>query len=197
MRLFAAVWPPPEAVGELARAVAALKELPGAEALRWTQPESWHFTLSFYGEVDERTRADLTVRLGRAAHRARGPVPMRLGGGGHFGDRALWAGLRQERSDREALRKLAAATTAAGRRAGLAPAEHPSFHPHLTLARARGRGRGASGVDLRPYADALGPFQGSGWSAGELLLVHSVPPRSAVPGEQPRYEPVERWPLGP
>ncbi|MGP3989685.1 RNA 2',3'-cyclic phosphodiesterase [Streptomyces sp. 3N207] len=198
MRLFAALWPPQHAVAELDRATSPLKRLPGAEALRWTQPESWHFTLSFYGEVTEDQAADLRSRLARAATRAEGPVPVRLAGAGRFGDRTLWAGLHKEDTDREALKKLAAVTTAAGRRAGLLPPdEHPSFHPHLTLARARGRGRGSAGVDLRPYVTQLEPFQGSSWAAGELLLVRSVPPRSAVPGEQPRYEPLERWPLGP
>ncbi|MBO8191915.1 RNA 2',3'-cyclic phosphodiesterase [Streptomyces oryzae] len=194
MRLFAALWPPPDVVRELERAVDALKGLPGAEALRWTQPESWHFTLSFYGEVDEEQARDLSTRLARAAHRAQGPVPVRLEGAGRFGDRTLWAGLHMADADREALKKLAAATTAAGRRAGLLPPdEHPSFRPHLTLARAKGRRT----TDLRPYVTQLAPFQGSSWTAGELLLVHSVPPRSGVPGEQPRYEPLERWPLGP
>ena len=193
MRLFAALWPPQQAVTELDRATNPLNRLPGAEALRWTQPESWHFTLSFYGEVDDEKRADLTARLARAARRAAGPIPVRLAGAGRFDDRALWAGLDKQDTDRKALKKLAAATTAAGRRAGLFPSdEHPAFHPHLTLARVKGR----RATDLRPYVAQLEHFQGSSWTAGELLLVHSVPPRSGVPGEQPRYEPLERWPLG-
>ncbi|MEU2725196.1 RNA 2',3'-cyclic phosphodiesterase [Streptomyces smyrnaeus] len=194
MRLFTALWPPQEAVQELSRAVDALEEPPGAEALRWTRPEAWHFTLSFYGEVTEDQAADLRARLVRAARRAPGPLPMRLHRAGRFGDRTLWVGLQQEEPHRQALKKLAAATTAAGRRAGLLPDDkHPSFHPHLTLARAKGRRT----ADLRPYVEQLESFQGSPWSARELLLVRSVPPRSGVPGEQPRYEPLERWPLGP
>ncbi|WP_019357462.1 RNA 2',3'-cyclic phosphodiesterase [Streptomyces sp. AA1529] len=194
MRLFAALWPPPAAVEELDREVAALRELPDAVALRWTRPANRHITLSFYGEADERARADLAARLGRAAHRAGGPVPMRLAGGGRFGGHTLWTGIRQESPERDALRRLAAATTAAGRRAGLLPADAPpSFRPHLTLARARGRG---PGVDLRPFVAGLEPFRGSGWWAGELLLIRSVPPTGGVPGEQPYYEPLARWPLG-
>ncbi|MGY1436379.1 RNA 2',3'-cyclic phosphodiesterase [Streptomyces reniochalinae] len=192
MRLFAALWPPAEAVAELARFTRPLTRLPGAGDLRWTRPESWHFTLSFYGEVSEEQTDDLAARLARAAHRAGGPVPMRLGAGGRFGDRALWAGVHQD-TDRAALARLAAATTAAGRRAGVFPADaHPSFRPHLTLARARNRGT----TDLRPYVVQLEPFAGSSWSARELLLVRSEPPTSGVPGEQPRYVPVGRWPLG-
>ncbi|UNS97598.1 RNA 2',3'-cyclic phosphodiesterase [Streptomyces tubbatahanensis] len=192
MRLFAALWPPAEAVTELARFTRALTRLPGAGELRWTTPESWHFTLSFYGEVPEEQADELGARLARVAHRARGPVPLRLAAGGRFGDRALWAGVHQD-TDRAALTRLAAATTAAGRRAGVLPADaHPSFRAHLTLARARNRPT----TDLRPYVAQLEPFAGSSWGARDLLLVRSELPTSGVSGAQPRYEPVGRWPLG-
>ncbi|MGW5017926.1 RNA 2',3'-cyclic phosphodiesterase [Streptomyces cacaoi] len=188
MRLFAAVFPPSDAVGELAHALVPLGRLPGAEALRWTGRDTWHFTLAFYGEADEEETADLTARLARAARRC-APVPLRLGGGGRFGDRALWAGLAPD-SGRTGLMRLARSATAAGRRAGLVPEEdRPRFRPHLTVARSRGL------VDLRPYVDELQCFQGSLWTAGELVLVHSVPPPGGVPGARPRYEALERWAL--
>ncbi|MGC0331220.1 2'-5' RNA ligase [Streptomyces sp. SAI-170] len=44
MRLFAAVLPPDEVVGELAAEVEALKRLPGADRLRWTGRPGWHFS---------------------------------------------------------------------------------------------------------------------------------------------------------
>ncbi|MEU9382704.1 2'-5' RNA ligase family protein, partial [Streptomyces sp. NPDC048279] len=69
MRLFAAVLPPPEVAAELAVEVDRLKRLPGAEALRWTGRPGWHFTLAFYGEVEEGLVPDLSERLARAAHR--------------------------------------------------------------------------------------------------------------------------------
>ncbi|NSC22374.1 RNA 2',3'-cyclic phosphodiesterase [Streptomyces albus subsp. chlorinus] len=194
MRLFAAVWPPRQAVGELDEAVESLRGLPGAERLRWAAPDAWHFTLSFYGEATEDQARALGTRLARVAARTTAPVPCRLSGGGRFGDRTLWVGLHREDSDVAALKKLAAATTAAGRRADLLPPDVPaSFHPHLTLARAKGRGA----IDLRPYVERLAPFRGSGWIARELLLVRSTLPAGGVPGERPRYEPLERWPLGP
>ncbi|WP_327392408.1 RNA 2',3'-cyclic phosphodiesterase [Streptomyces sp. NBC_01186] len=190
MRLFAALLPPAEAVGELAHAVGPLRRLPGADELRWSKTENWHLTLAFYGETDDHEAADLRTRLARAAHRAQ-EFPLRLGGGGRFGDRALWAALTPD-SARTALTGLAGAASAAGRRAGLiAPGEERGYRPHLTLARARG-----TVVDLRPYVTELDRFQGSSWIARELVLVRSVLPDSGVEGEQPRYLPVERWPLG-
>ena len=62
--------------------------------------------------------------------------------------------------------------------------------PHLTLARTR------VPTDLTPYTGALDGFRGLDWEAGELSLVRSHLPVDGVPGEQPRYEVVQAWPLG-
>ncbi|MGW2224338.1 RNA 2',3'-cyclic phosphodiesterase [Streptomyces formicae] len=186
MRLFAAVLPPDSATSELALAADKLKELPGADRLRWTGRAGWHFTLAFLGEVPDSTLPDLTARLERAAHRTP-PFPLALRGGGHFGERALWAGAA---GDVAALRLLAARADAAARKAGLVMEEHRRYRPHLTLARAKGE------TDLTPYVDALAPFDGTAWTVAELTLVRSNLPVSGVPGERPRYEAVGRWPLG-
>ncbi|RSS25254.1 2'-5' RNA ligase family protein, partial [Streptomyces sp. WAC05858] len=63
MRLFAAVLPPDAVVAELAARVKALQTLPGADGLRWTEREGWHFTLAFYGEVAEEVLPELHTRL--------------------------------------------------------------------------------------------------------------------------------------
>ncbi|QES42271.1 RNA 2',3'-cyclic phosphodiesterase [Streptomyces venezuelae] len=186
MRLFAAVLPPDSATTELAAATRALKELPGADGLRWTARDNWHFTLAFMAEVDGATVPDVMARLERAAHRTP-PFPLALRGGGHFGGRALWAGAA---GDVAALRLLAARADAAARKAGVTMEEHRHYRPHLTLARTRGEG------DLAPYADALGSFEGTPWTVRELTLVRSNLPRSGVAGERPRYEVVGRWVLG-
>jgi 2'-5' RNA ligase len=68
--------------------------------------------------------------------------------------------------------------------------EHRRYKAHLTVARCR------DAVDVRPYVDALSAFAGSTWTVADLALVRSNLPRSGVPGEQPRYEAVARWPLG-
>ncbi|MDF3141681.1 2'-5' RNA ligase family protein, partial [Streptomyces sp. T21Q-yed] len=84
MRLFAAVLPPEDVTHELAAEVAELKKLPGADGLRWTGRPGWHFTLAFYGEVDDDLVPDLSARLERAAHRTT-PFALALSGGGQFG----------------------------------------------------------------------------------------------------------------
>ncbi|MGW5735487.1 MULTISPECIES: RNA 2',3'-cyclic phosphodiesterase [Streptomyces] len=187
MRLFAAVLPPPAAADELAGAVATLKTLPGAGDLRWTRRESWHITLAFLAEVEEDTLPELTERLSRVARRT-APFPLSLHGGGHFGDRALWAGAG---GDVAALRLLAGRADAAARRCGITMEEHRRYRPHLTLARGHGE------PSLRAYAEGLAEFAGTEWTVGELCLVRSNLPVSGVPGERPRYEVVGRRALGP
>lgn len=92
MRLFAAVLPPAEVVDELGSVIGELKGLAGADRLRWTASPGWHFTLAFYGEVDEDVVPELSRRLERAARRSE-PFPLAVRGGGQFGHgRALWAG---------------------------------------------------------------------------------------------------------
>ncbi|MFI8948163.1 RNA 2',3'-cyclic phosphodiesterase [Streptomyces sp. NPDC053750] len=187
MRLFAAVLPPEDVAASLAAEVAALKKLPGADRLRWTGRPGWHFTLAFYGEVDDELVPDLSARLERAARRT-APFGLALRGGGQFGHgRALWAGAE---GDLTTLRLLADRAESAARRAGVPMGQHRRYHPHLTLARSR------DAYDVRPYVDALDGFTSRTWTVTDLALVRSNLPTSGVPGEQPRYEAVARSPLG-
>ncbi|MFJ9245284.1 RNA 2',3'-cyclic phosphodiesterase [Streptomyces sp. NPDC101776] len=189
MRLFAAVLPPADVAAELATTVAELRTHPTADALRWTGRPGWphggavdwHYTLAFYGEVDEDAVPRLSARLEQTAHRTE-PFGLSVRGGGQFGEgRALWAGAA---GDLAALRVLAEGCEEA------VTGEHRRYRAHLTLARSR------DAVDVRPYLDRLDGFAGRTWTVDELVLVRSDLPRSGVPGEQPRYEAVARWGLG-
>jgi len=72
VRLFIAVWPPPEVVDVL-----RTLERPTIPGLRWTTPDQWHVTLRFIGDADppdvgplptidaEVTLGPATARLGR------------------------------------------------------------------------------------------------------------------------------------
>ncbi|MCP3821861.1 RNA 2',3'-cyclic phosphodiesterase [Streptomyces sp. A3M-1-3] len=194
MRLFAAVLPPDAALAELGAAVAPLHALPGADRLRWTGrgggpgggATHWHCTLAFMGEVEDRLLPELRERLGRAAHRT-DPFTLRIHGGGRFDGKVLWAGTA---GNLDMLRLLAERADAAARRSGVPMSEHRKYSAHLTLARSRVT------ADLRPFAEALGAFEGTPWEVAELSLVRSNLPVSGMRGEQPRYEVVEAWPLG-
>lgn len=208
MRLFAALLPPRAAVAELAAAVHVLRALPGADGLRWTHRADWHLTLAFYGEVAEPLLPELTERLARAALHGR-PLGLRLAGAGQFGDRALWAGvggataLDGDGGADSSLTRLAGAAATAGRRSGIEgvggeTADRPErrFRAHLTLARASRSSVPPGG--LAPYVGALDGFFGEPWTAGELVLLRSqLPASGAGEDEQPHYETLSAWPLGP
>ncbi|MDQ3570423.1 MAG: RNA 2',3'-cyclic phosphodiesterase, partial [Actinomycetota bacterium] len=133
MRLFVAVWPPPEVVDMLAGL-----ERPEVDGLRWTTAEQWHVTLRFLGDADEvaAREAFRGIRSGGGATAEMGPAT------GHFGRRVVHAPVA-------GLEGLAAATVAATGGVGQPPGARP-FAGHITLARARRR----RGVDLRALAGA-------------------------------------------
>lgn len=197
MRLFAALLPPNRALAELASAVRGLRELPGADRLRWTPSTGRHITLAFYGQTPEEALPALHEGLARAA-RSCPPLGLRLKGGGRFGNRVLWAGVEgidgygdgRGGGDEAALVRLAAAAAGAlpeepGARDASARGEHRPFHPHLTLARSR------DGVELKPFAGALALFEGLEWQATHLALL-----RSELTQEGSQYTVEESWSLG-
>ena len=195
VKLFVAIVPPQSAVQELAAAVRPLHALPQAAAVRWTGLPTWHLTLAFLGQVADEELPGLEWGLAAAAA-GQPEFGLRLGGGGRFGDRALWAGVR---GDTAALGRLAGAAADAAERAGIGTDDRP-FTGHLTLARSSiprggddrgGHRRGQGGApDLAPLADALAGFQGEPWRVSTLELMHSQP----GPGPK-RYETVAAWPL--
>ncbi|MDQ0310111.1 2'-5' RNA ligase [Kitasatospora herbaricolor] len=191
MRLFVAVLPPVEAVQELVDAVAPVRELPGADRLRWSGVEGWHLTLAFLGEVPAERLPELEAALAEAVE-GHGAHRLRLSGAGRFGDKVFWAGVEGETW---ALRRLAEAVTGAAA-ALLGEGDAFRFHPHLTLARAgsahgqrRAVRRHAVG-ELEGLEAALAPFRGLDWEAAEVHLM-----KSELDGGSAHYESVRSWPL--
>ncbi|MFC4910775.1 RNA 2',3'-cyclic phosphodiesterase [Actinomadura gamaensis] len=186
MRLFVALLPPRDVLDELETFVAPLRQVvPG---LRWTHRDLLHVTLSFLGEVDDRTLERLLPRLERATGR-HDRLSLSLAGGGAFPGggahaRVLWTGLY---GDRRGLAGLAASTAAAGRRAGTPPDSHRTFRPHLTLARSR------RPVDVRPLLEPMSSFASAPWTAATVHLIRSRLPAGGR--TKVDYEPLESWPL--
>lgn len=180
--MFVAITPPATALAELEAVVAPLHAV--QPELRWSSPQSWHITLAFLGEVDEKIAARLATRLERAAGRHPG-VDLLTAGGGAFPSvtraRVLWTGIR---GDQQVLRDIAKSVAAGARRAGApSPDEARRFRPHITLARSK------DPVNVRPHLDALTEYSGSTWPADRIHLI-----RSHL-GAQPRYESIGSWPL--
>jgi RNA 2',3'-cyclic 3'-phosphodiesterase len=177
--LFAALLPPPAVVEHLAAAVTPIRD----DVIRWTEPESWHLTLAFYGDLEAERVGDLTTRLVRAAGRY-APMQLSLSGVRRFGRGVLWVGCR---GDTERLRQLADSVAAAGRRIGAKVDDGRSYRPHVTLARSAGR------VDLRSYVDRLAGYAGPPWTAKRVELVQSV--LGAGKDGRPRYQTVATFDL--
>lgn len=182
MRLFVSVPLPPRIRAEVAAWIPRVSALAG-DAVRWPAPDQWHLTLVFLGEVlDEEVPAVIAVGT-QALHGAVAPT-LSLRGGGRFGDRVLWVGLREG----SALRVLADALRASLRAGGF-PFDDKPFRPHLTVARARGGRR----ADLRAAAAALDGFAGSPWTADGVHLMRSR--LRAGPAGSAAHEVVHTWRL--
>ncbi len=103
--------------------------LPGA---RWIDPEDYHVTLRFIGDVDDTLAREVASLLGKVS---RPPLELRLDGLSSFGGRrprAVIAALAQT----PALMELQAEHERLMQRVGLEP-EGRKFTPHVTLARLR------------------------------------------------------------
>ena len=125
-RLFTGV----EIPSDVGQALATLRGgLPGA---RWIDPENYHVTLRFIGDVDDAIAHEVASLLGRVR---RQPFVLRVDDLKSFGGRkprAIVATL----GPAQALIELQAEHERLMRRAGLEP-EGRKFIPHVTLARLR------------------------------------------------------------
>jgi 2'-5' RNA ligase len=147
-RLFTAFEIPPDIAAQLAYFRG------GLFGGRWIEPEDYHVTLRFFGDIDARTAQALADDLAETASFSKGgPVRLDLDEIGVFGGRqprALYARVKAD----ALLSRLQAAHETIARRNGLAP-ETRKFAPHVTLARLRGVGSGAVGAWLAERAFPL------------------------------------------
>jgi RNA 2',3'-cyclic 3'-phosphodiesterase len=177
VRVFVAVFPPPEVQEALVEAARALP----TEAFRLTAPERVHLTLKFLGEVPPEDIPRLSPALERVGRQG-GPFDATVSGFGTFPSarraRILWAGIGQ---GAEELVTLARAVEGLLEPEGFAREEKP-FVPHLTLGRAR------RPVPFEPGEATLPRL---GFSVGSLDLVESRQGASGV-----TYPVLERYPLG-
>jgi 2'-5' RNA ligase len=100
---------------------------------KWIEPENFHVTLRFAGDIDNRIADEFAGFLDDVDVQ---PFNIRISGLGAFGGRTprvLWAGVEGG----EALESLHRAHERAARFAGLEP-DAQAFRPHVTLARLRG-----------------------------------------------------------
>lgn len=129
MRLFVAIEVPPPLRAELAR---LQNGVPGA---RWVEPENFHLTLRFIGEVDHGVARDIDSELGRIS--AIG-FELAIKSVNYFADGARLNALYAAVESNPALDHLQQKVNSAIARAGVRP-DGKRFVPHVTLARFSGR----------------------------------------------------------
>jgi len=148
---------------------------------RWINPENYHLTLRFAGDIEEPDADDFVEALSQIWVE---PFSLRLSGVGSFGGRkprALWTGVEPC----EPLMRLQRANERAARQAGLPP-ETRNFAPHVTLARLRGAEPGA----VAAYLASVGAFQMEPFLVEEFVLMSAREGSGGGP-----YIVEERFPL--
>src|SRR5262245_36932242 len=127
----------------------------GLQGARWIDPENYHLTLRFIGDVDDMTANEVASLLGRVRRPA---LELRFADLSAFGGRhprAIVAALAQT----PALMELQAEHERLMQRVGL-EAEGRKFTPHVTLARLRDSSsrQVADYLATRPFLEPL-PFR--------------------------------------
>ena len=163
-RLFTGV----EIPSDIGHALSSLRGgLPGA---RWIDPENYHMTLRFIGDVDDTTAHEVASMLGRVK---RGAFDLHMQGITSFGGkkpRAVVASV----SPAQALLDVQAEQERLMQRIGLEP-EGRKFTPHVTLARLRE----SSSHDVAEYLSSRGYFRTSPFKVERFVLFSS---RASVGG---------------
>jgi RNA 2',3'-cyclic 3'-phosphodiesterase len=176
-RLFTGI----EIPAEIALALSAYRGgLPGA---RWIDPENYHITLRFIGDIDDRMADDVCSILGDC--RYRDPMIFTIDGLDTFGGskpRAVFARV----SGNGELAELQAEQERMMRQIGLAP-ETRKFTPHVTLARLKN----VSSLDVADYMATRGHFPKLTFTANRFVLYSS---KSSVGGGP--YVVEAAYPLG-
>jgi 2'-5' RNA ligase len=135
--------------------------LPGA---RWIDPENYHLTLRFIGDVDDATAHEAADALGRVR---RAPFDLHLDGVISFGGRKPRA-IVAAMSTPQALMDLQAEQERLMQRIGLEP-EGRKYTPHVTLARLRD----ASSFAVADYLSARGYFRTAPFRVSRFVLFSS------------------------
>ena len=135
--------------------------LPGA---RWIDPENYHLTLRFIGDVDDAVAAEIASVLGRIRRNGFG---LQLDGLTSFGGRkprAVVAAVAPQR----AVMELQAEHERLMQRVGLEP-EGRKYTPHVTLARLRD----SSSREVADYLSARAAFRSSPFPVSRFVLFSS------------------------
>ncbi|MEQ9146003.1 MAG: RNA 2',3'-cyclic phosphodiesterase [Parvibaculaceae bacterium] len=178
IRLFTALEVPADAADRLRTLQSGLR---GA---RWIDPENFHITLRFIGDVPEDTACEIDEAL---SHIHASPFDLSLQGVGQFGNtrpHAVWAGV----SDTQPLRALQARHETAMQKIGLRP-EPRKYTPHVTVARLNKRSTSAG--DVMHYIEQHNLFMSLPFRVTRFVLFSARSSRGGGPYIAERTYPLD------
>lgn len=133
----------------------------GLRNARWIEPENYHITLRFIGDIDDRMADEVADALSRIRREA---LEIRLDGLGTFGNgkpHSVYARVALT----PALAELQAEQERIIQRLGLPP-ERRKYIPHVTLARCRG----TTNEEVARWLSERGTFRAPSFIAGRFVL---------------------------
>ncbi|GAA4086580.1 RNA 2',3'-cyclic phosphodiesterase [Nocardioides kongjuensis] len=179
MRIFAAVVPPPDAIGHLD---VFLDPRRAAAPFRWTRTEQLHLTLAFMPEAEER-RVDVYVDRLAESLDGLAPVELSLAGAVVFPNvaegRVLATGVT---GGDDVLATAAVRARNAAVACGI-EVDGQRFRPHVTIART-----GAHPTEMSSWVRLLETYEGPTWPLEAISVIASH--LGEGPRRAPRYEPL-------
>jgi len=171
LRLFVAIPVPEEARMEMARVQKELRPLVEAKDIRWVDPEQFHLTLKFLGNVAEDALETVKNSLGEACAGIR-PFPLHAEGIGFFPNarspRVIWTGIKATEALADLQNRVEKALTSLVENEAT-----EDFHAHVTLGRFQ-KFRRHKTEKLIPHALSFGHRVFGDWQVNEVHLMQSI-----------------------
>ncbi|MGB7287202.1 MAG: RNA 2',3'-cyclic phosphodiesterase [Salaquimonas sp.] len=136
----------------------------GLSGARWIEPENYHITLRFFGDINRHIANDLALALSGIDRDAFDLEIDRLDAFGNAKPHSLYAHVMSEQS----LLDLQSEIEWIAKRLGLQP-DRRKFSPHITLARLRD----TTPLEVAGFIAARGGFHSAKFEIGEIQLLSS------------------------
>jgi len=177
-RLFTGVELPPDVGQDLA----IMKG--GIEGARWIDPDNYHLTLRFIGDIPDRAADELTGELQRVV--AMPAFTIRLSGMGVFGTKKPHS-LYVKVEESPDLRRLQVMHERVCQSLGMPP-EQRKYTPHVTIARLRG----AIPRQAQSYVSAHNLYRSRAFEVSQFVLFSARSSRGGGPYVREEVYPLEQ-----
>ena len=156
----------------------------GIEGARWIDPDNYHLTLRFIGDIPDRAADELTRELQRVV--AMPAFNIELAGMGVFGNKKPHS-LHVRVAESPDLRRLQAMHERICQSLGMPPGQR-KFTPHVTLARLRG----ALPSQVQAYVSAHNLYRSRRFDVSQFVLFSARASRGGGPYGREEVYPLAR-----